>query len=453
MAAAFAAPGLLSALLLFKGLSSLSKDKPAGQEAGQLLDQPSGQPKNQKKKRLMVLTYSSFAGVYGPGRKLKSRFESFCGCKIQWLVSEDSTALIQRLFVYPSVDLIVGLDQISARAAARLKWQPLDGLYALIREPDRQIPVSPEGQASSSSERHIHSLAAPAGHSSGGFSEEPAAAGQPQAPEQALVKEALFEGLPLDSRPFFLPIDWAPVGFLYKESSAGRGKNSAKSSRFARAPTDGSQPPKAGHQTFKPQAKRGLRASEIISLRQLPELQGQISFPDPRTSVLGMQLYYWIYQAFGGDLRGIKAFLARLRPRIYGPVFSWSRSYGFFQKGRVDMSLSYLTSLAYHIEEEAGGAYRFARFREGHPVHVEFAALPAGCASCGLARGFAGFLLSREAQKIIMESHYMLPARGGMQKSAAFAGLGSAKAISYKNLDQFMSQKKRLLSLWERAMR
>ena len=334
-----------------------------------------------KKRILRVLTYSSFAGVYGPGRKLKNQFESFCSCEVQWLLSEDSTALLQRLAIVPSVDLIVGLDQISALKGAGLKWKSLSSL-----------------------------------------------------------KGDFLEALPARDSPFFLPIDWAPVGFLYKYSSGeGAEKISERSAE-----------PAAGSLAESGQSRR-LPPHQIASLSHLPDIQGKISFPEPRTSVLGIQLYYWIYQFFSGDLDKIKSFLARLKPKIHGPVFSWSLSYGFFQKGRVSMSLSYLTSLAYHLKEEGRDVYRFARFEGGHPIHVEFAALPGSCASCSLALEFARFLLSPEAQRIIMESHYMLPARAGI-RSGDFTALKPPKVISYKELDRFMSQKEKLLALWEKVL-
>ena len=377
--AAFLAALALSALLIYKG----GLPGPAGDQADRRI--------------LRVLTYSSFAGVYGPGRKLKKQFEKSCRCEVQWLLSEDSTALLQRLAIVPSADLIAGLDQISAREGGRsLKWKSL-----------------------------------------------------------ASLRGKILEDLPLSSSPFFIPIDWAPAGFLYKSDRGGlkssRGADSRRGQKAAGGPLRPPLKPDVSAADSRRKSRSGgLAPHQISSLSQLPGIQGKISFPEPRTSVLGMQLYYWIYDFFSGDLGRIRRFLLRLKPKIYGPVFSWSLSYGFFQKGRVDMSLSYLTSLIYHMEE-GEREYRFARFTEGHPIHVEFAAVPESCASCLLALEFVRFLLSPAAQAIIMKSHYMLPAgRGAL--AGAFAELKPPKMISYKSLDQFISQKKRLLALWEEAL-
>ena len=54
----------------------------------------------------------------------------------------------------------------------------------------------------------------------------------------------------------------------------------------------------------------------------------------------------------GGDLVKLKELVKSIKKSAYGPITSWSLAYGLFRRGRVGMSLSYLTSLAYHQLEE-----------------------------------------------------------------------------------------------------
>ena len=75
------------------------------------------------------------------------------------------------------------------------------------------------------------------------------------------------------SQPYFLPIDWAPIGFLYKKT----------------------------------------KFSSLKSLKSLPDIEGRISFPEPRTSSLGLQWYYWIYKVFEEDTQQIVDFLKKIK--------------------------------------------------------------------------------------------------------------------------------------------
>lgn len=65
------------------------------------------------KPKLTVMTYSSFAGKYGPGPKLKAGFETSCGCELVWQANEDAGAMIARLKLEGSsaaADAVVGVD-------------------------------------------------------------------------------------------------------------------------------------------------------------------------------------------------------------------------------------------------------------------------------------------------------------------------------------------------------
>ena len=209
----------------------------------------------------------------------------------------------------------------------------------------------------------------------------------------------------------FVPINWAPIGWIYKADLS----------------------------------------HSLNDISDMPLLSEKISFPDPHSSTLGLQFYYWIYTYFSKDKEKIKSFLQKLKPRVYGSIASWSLAYGFFQKGHVALSLSYLTSLAYHIHEERSDEYRFAYFKNGHPYQVEFAAIPESCFNCREAEAFVKFLLSPQAQSLIMNTHYMFPVIKNVRKKV-FADLLSPALISYKDMESFHSQKTELLKLWRHTL-
>ena len=303
-------------------------------------------PSKEKQPYLKILTYSSFSGVYGPGRRLQTLFEAYCHCRIQWILVEDSTRILQRLKLKIPVDVALGFDQITIREFKNENWKLLNlKPYSLI-------------------------------------------------PEMLSHKTK-----------HFIPIDWSPIGFIYRNS----------------------------------------KTRLVQSLKKDLFLAEKISLPEPRTSTLGLQFYYWIYSSFSGDISLIKNFLEELKKKIYGPISSWSLSYGFFQKGHVDMSLSYLTSLAYHSEKST--AYQFSYSEQGHPYQVELAGIPDSCSNCSLASDFLNFLMTEQAQKIIMKHNYMFPVIQNI-KTSPFSSLKIPSLISYRDLSHFLNQKKKLLKIW-----
>ena len=310
-----------------------------------------------KKPRLKVLAYSSFSGVYGPGRKIQAQFETFCECEVQWFFSEDSTALLQRFLLISHIDLVIGWDQITLPLAENTLWEDLSFLK-----------------------------------------------------EELVKKKLSFEQEDFFKTPYFLPFAWSPIGFIYRD----------------------------------PMDIHPLKGT----LKSLFYVKGQISFPEPRSSSLGLQFYYWIYEIFKGDKELITHFLTSLKKKIYGPVFSWSLAYGFFQKGKTEMGLSYLSSLIYHHKEEKTKPYFFATFKEGHPYQVEFISISNKGKNKDLAKSFAKFLLSKNIQENIRETHYMFPLAKNLS-SHPLLKTHTIHLISYSQLKDFINQKEELLNVWE----
>ena len=307
--------------------------------------------KAHQKTSLKILTYSSFSGVYGPGPVIKKEFEAICNCQLQWFLVEDSTALLQRFLFLPKIDMVIGWDQITWPIHYHELWEDLSFLQKLLS---------------------IES--------------------------------------PFLNSGFFIPLDWSPIGFIYKE----------------------------------PKYK-------ISSLESLKNFKAKISFPEPRSSTLGLQFYYWIYEVFKADKNAISHFLEELKTQVYGPVFSWSLAYGFFKQGQTQTALSYLSSLLYHQKEEPNKSYFFSEFKEGQPYQLEFFSVSKNSKNKKLALKFAEFLLSKRAQEIIVEKHYMLPVSKQFPVNS-LSHLKQPKLLSYKKLDEFIKNKQNLLELWEEKL-
>jgi thiamine transport system substrate-binding protein len=87
-----------------------------------------GDPLAGEKPKLTVMTYSSFAGKYGPGPKLKAGFEAICGCELVWQAVDDSGAMVARLKLEgaaTTADVVVGVDMyLTPEAAATGLFAP-----------------------------------------------------------------------------------------------------------------------------------------------------------------------------------------------------------------------------------------------------------------------------------------------------------------------------------------
>ena len=308
---------------------------------------------------LKVLTYSSFAGVYGPGPLIKEEFEKYCSCEVQWFLSEDSTLLSQRFHLLPKIDMVLGWDQITKLSAKANSWENL----SILRESFLEL--------------------------------------------EFLKKTGVLSQIPSD---FFIPYDWSPIGFLYKDSLQKKGTH------------------------------------KISNLEGLKEFSGRFSIPEPRTSNLGLQFYYWLYESYQGDLEKIANYLKQIQGKLYGPVPSWSLAYGFFRKGQTDLGFSYLSSLLYHQREELDQKYFFLTFESPHPYQVELFSISKKAKNKSLAFRFAKLLLSEKGQKILRDKNYMFPV------SIPYQFEELPKLLNYQLLEEFMNQKEELLELWKQTL-
>jgi thiamine transport system substrate-binding protein len=129
---------------------------------------------------------------------------------------------------------------------------------------------------------------------------------------------------------------------------------------------------------------------------------------DPRTSAPGFGFLLWMRAVFGDDA---PAAWTKLRPRIVTFTKGWSEAYDLFLRGEAQMVVSYTTSPAYHIAVEGKTNYKAAIFSDGHFLQIETMGITAASAHPDLARKFLTFMLTAEAQTLVAEGNWMLPAR------------------------------------------
>ena len=205
------------------------------------------------------------------------------------------------------------------------------------------------------------------------------------------------------AKAYFMPYNWSPMSFL---------------SRIKR--------------------KQAMQLTDLLH----KQFQHNISLPSPASSTVGLQFYYWIWSVFQDQT---EAFLKAFKTQLYGLSPSWSTSYALFQRGHVDLSFSYLSSLLYHRQQKQKDFY-FVFFEEGHPFQVEMAGVSGFCTKCTLAQQFIRFLLTENMQHILKTKNYMLSAISPSDKD--FPILKDINLISYEHLPTFLEQKQKWLRDW-----
>jgi thiamine transport system substrate-binding protein len=201
---------------------------------------------------------------------------------------------------------------------------------------------------------------------------------------------------------FFLPYDWSPMTFLFRK---GEVQNSSDLKQF---------------------------------LASLPEKS--LSLQDPELSTPGKQLMFW-------SLSVPEAF-SDMKSKVHSFAPDWSAAYGLFKKNQSKAVFTYLTSLVYHLDEEKDDSYEVAVFDQGHPVQIEYAAVPDTCRSCALAERFVEFLTEESSQKTLMNKNFMLPIVKGVEQGTSFAKLPELKLLPPDQLDTFVDQQEDLLKAW-----
>lgn len=132
----------------------------------------------------------------------------------------------------------------------------------------------------------------------------------------------------------------------------------------------------------------------------------KIILMDQRTSTPGMGFAQWVNAVYKDKSDD---YMARLEDSVLTVAPSWSSGYGMFTNGEAPLVLSYTTSPAYHVENNEGNQYKALIFEEGHIIQVEGLGLVKDCKNKESAQKFIDFILTKEAQEIILQYQWMFP--------------------------------------------
>jgi thiamine transport system substrate-binding protein len=181
-----------------------------------------------------------------------------------------------------------------------------------------------------------------------------------------------------------------------------------------------------------------------------PKLKRKILLEDPRTSTPGLGFIMGASEALGE--KGALAFFSSFSGQWLTLTPGWSEAYGLFLKGEAPLVWSYTTSEAYHrAHGDKEGRYRALEFSEGHPVQIEGAVLlkkqNRSEEQTKQAREFLNFLISKEAQDLVAETNWMLPALKDVPLPESFREIPKPKKLFRSSLSE--SQLKNLLKAWE----
>lgn len=310
----------------------------------------------ENEKSLKVLTYSGFLKSWGPGPEIAAEFEKKYHTKIKWIEVSNAGMILenlQHLEAQEMPDVVLGLDLLSLKEArTSLKWRKI------------KTPMS-------------------------GFTSE----------------------LPSSLRfPEFVPIDWAPLTFIFRRTEL---------------PTP-------------------IRLDDLLK----DSYANTLALQDPRTSATGLYFLIWVL-AVKGEEAGFD-FLKNLKPsiRIISP--SWSASYSLFQNNQAPMVFSFFTSTIYHYVNENDSRYQPVYFDDPHVYSVEYAAIPETAENHKRAEEFVQFLVTPVMQKLIMEKNYMLPVVPGVRKGTPFDFPKAVQLIKQDTYEKILEKKEEHLERWKK---
>ncbi len=191
----------------------------------------------------------------------------------------------------------------------------------------------------------------------------------------------------------FIPFDWSAMTFIYREGEIA--------------------PPQS-----------------LMDLKD-PRFRNALALQNPLTSTPGLQFVLWCRRVFND---GALDFFKGLQPSVAAMTDSWSTAYGLFKRGQAKLVFSYETSVIFHWTEEHDHKYQAADLRDGHPIQIEYAAIPANCRNCTGAEKFIHLLLSPEGQKLLMNKNYMRPVFSQVESGTEFAHLKPLKVLPWSQV-------------------
>ncbi len=188
------------------------------------------------------------------------------------------------------------------------------------------------------------------------------------------------------------------------------------------------------------------------SLEELtdPKFKGKIVIPSAKTSSPGLSLLHWTIQVYGQD--GFLDYWSRLAPNLLTVTDGWSSAYGMFQKGEAPIVLSYVTSPAYHLENEQTERYKAMSFQQGLYRQIEFAGIIKGTKNEKLAQQFIDFMLTKPFQSVIPTTNWMYPAVKQIELPESFRIAPMPQKSLMLNYQNIAQHNKKWVKDWTRTM-
>lgn len=166
-----------------------------------------------------------------------------------------------------------------------------------------------------------------------------------------------------------------------------------------------------------------LSFAEPVSLEDLAEDEiytDKIIIEQAGLSSPGTQFMVWAQAVFGDDTT---EFAEQLADQVLTVAPDWNTAYyTMFLGGEAPIVLSYLTSPAYHIDQEQSSRYAAIPMSDGYLRQVEGVAVVNGTDTTTQAQAFVDYMLSDEVQNEIPRTQWMWPVLGDSATwPAAFA--------------------------------
>lgn len=156
-----------------------------------------------------------------------------------------------------------------------------------------------------------------------------------------------------------------------------------------------------------------------VSLQELAtdeKYRGKIIHQQAGLSSPGTQFVLWANAALRDDIDGdtnVRNFWNDLVAQTLTVTPDWSTAYyNFFLEGEAPIVLSYLTSPAYHIDQEKTDRYKTIEMTDGYIQQVEGVAVVNGAGQEGAAKAFVDYVLTDDVQSRIPSTQWVFPVFG-----------------------------------------
>lgn len=156
-----------------------------------------------------------------------------------------------------------------------------------------------------------------------------------------------------------------------------------------------------------------INFDQPISLMDLAEnkYQDKIIIEQPGLSSPGTQLLLWTKAALSDN--DFNIFWEKTKKNILTIAPDWNTAYySMFMEGEAPIVLSYVTSPAYHIDQEQVTKYKAIPIKEGYFRQIEGAGIAQNAQHPQLAKKFIDYLLTNEVQNKIPTTQWMFPVLG-----------------------------------------